>query len=262
MYLGTNEVQKIYLGSTQVYGRQWTPADITTFAWFDAADAATINLNGSNVSQWDDKSGNSYNFLQGTANEQPLYEPTGYNGKGTLTFNGTTNHLPNAPLAAAVGTNDFTILAVVTLPTVSGHMISLSGPSARRGYLFGHADGLFETNFGSSALKLGAQSTPGANVIIGSELRDTNTVNESFLNGASIGSGNPTMSDVYTLLVVGALNEIPTGLSNLRCSEIIISSNALSPADRQKADGYLAHKWNLTGSLPADHPYKNAAPTI
>ena len=30
----------------------------------------------------------------------------------------------------------------------------------------------------------------------------------------------------------------------------------------EKAEGYLAHKWGLTGSLPSSHPYKNSAPTL
>jgi hypothetical protein len=29
----------------------------------------------------------------------------------------------------------------------------------------------------------------------------------------------------------------------------------------EKAEGYLAHKWGLTSSLPVSHPYKNTAPT-
>ena len=28
----------------------------------------------------------------------------------------------------------------------------------------------------------------------------------------------------------------------------------------QKAEGYLAHKWGLTGNLPSDHPFKNVSP--
>ena len=28
----------------------------------------------------------------------------------------------------------------------------------------------------------------------------------------------------------------------------------------QKAEGYLAHKWGLEGSLPVGHPYKSVAP--
>ena len=29
----------------------------------------------------------------------------------------------------------------------------------------------------------------------------------------------------------------------------------------EKAEGYLAHKWGMTSSLPVSHPYKNTAPT-
>ena len=35
----------------------------------------------------------------------------------------------------------------------------------------------------------------------------------------------------------------------------------MSDNDRQKIEGYLAHKWGLAASLPADHPYKDAAPS-
>jgi len=35
--------------------RLWTPAELTTLAWYDTDDASTITLSGSNVTQWDDK---------------------------------------------------------------------------------------------------------------------------------------------------------------------------------------------------------------
>jgi hypothetical protein len=44
-------------------------------------------------------------------------------------------------------------------------------------------------------------------------------------------------------------------------AEMIILDGVPSTDDRQRLEGYLAHKWALTGSLPADHPYKSAAPT-
>ena len=30
----------------------------------------------------------------------------------------------------------------------------------------------------------------------------------------------------------------------------------------EKAEGYLAHKWGLTGQLENAHPYKNTPPTV
>ena len=32
-------------------------------------------------------------------------------------------------------------------------------------------------------------------------------------------------------------------------------------SDVEKAEGYLAHKWGLTGNLPVTHPYKSSAPS-
>ena len=41
----------------------------------------------------------------------------------------------------------------------------------------------------------------------------------------------------------------------------MITGSSLSDADRQRIEGYLAHKWGLTGDLASGHPYKTAAPT-
>ena len=43
-------------------------------------------------------------------------------------------------------------------------------------------------------------------------------------------------------------------------AEFIIVDGVASASDRQKVEGYLAHKWGLTGSLPGSHPYKSSQP--
>ena len=37
-------------------------------------------------------------------------------------------------------------------------------------------------------------------------------------------------------------------------AELLIYNRALSDAEIQKIEGYLAHKWGLTGNLDASHP--------
>ena len=39
--------------------------------------------------------------------------------------------------------------------------------------------------------------------------------------------------------------------------EMIILDGVPSDDDRQRIEGYLAWKWDLTGSLPDDHPYRS-----
>jgi hypothetical protein len=43
-------------------------------------------------------------------------------------------------------------------------------------------------------------------------------------------------------------------------SEIIITPSTISSADRERVEGYLAHKWGLTADLPSGHPYKTSPP--
>lgn len=45
-------------------------------------------------------------------------------------------------------------------------------------------------------------------------------------------------------------------------AEVIVVPAALSDDDRQKLEGYLAHKWALADLLPDDHPYKAAPPVV
>jgi hypothetical protein len=51
-----------------------------------------------------------------------------------------------------------------------------------------------------------------------------------------------------------------TGYWDGPVAEIIIFNSTLSTMERQKIEGYLAHKWGLSGNLPSNHPYKLAHP--
>jgi hypothetical protein len=42
--------------------------------------------------------------------------------------------------------------------------------------------------------------------------------------------------------------------------EILIFNPGLNIERRQKIEGYLAHKWGLSGNLDGGHPYRSNAP--
>ena len=44
-------------------------------------------------------------------------------------------------------------------------------------------------------------------------------------------------------------------------AELLMFSIPLHDAEREKVEGYIAHKYKLTALLPASHPYKNTVPT-
>ena len=73
---------------------------------------------------------------------------------------------------------------------------------------------------------------------------------------SSIGYTTDSNFHVGALRTSGVLERSPA----IKFAEVIVSSTLLSTTNRQKLEGYLAHKWGLTANLPADHPYKTAVP--
>ncbi len=53
-----------------------------------------------------------------------------------------------------------------------------------------------------------------------------------------------------------------SGNQDMALGESLIYAEALSDADVAKIEGYLAHKWGVTDSLPASHPYKSTPPVV
>jgi hypothetical protein len=64
----------------------WTPASISTSAWYDAADESTITESSGSVSQWSDKSGNDAHATQTSGSFQPSTGTETINGLNVIDF--------------------------------------------------------------------------------------------------------------------------------------------------------------------------------
>jgi hypothetical protein len=249
---------------------QWTPALITTALWLDAADASTVTTVSSAVSQWNDKSGNSRNVSQATGASQPAYDATGFNGKGALTFDGSNNFLQSAAsITTGTYTQEFNVYWVATrssnggsiLTERSSTLVASNSWSASGGANFISSDGLnLASNNTISNATLGTIQASGGLVFHRHQPGQRDIL---FVNGTQ------------ATVLAGTASNITGGTSHFRigaregnvgffwngqiCEVIVILSNP-STLDRQKTEGYLAHKWGLTASLPADHPYKVTPP--
>ncbi len=62
-------------------------------------------------------------------------------------------------------------------------------------------------------------------------------------------------------LLYGVHGGLPYGNTSIDIGEIVVCDSYLTTEQCQKMEGYLAWKWSRVGQLPADHPYKSAAPT-
>ena len=92
--------------------------------------------------------------------------------------------------------------------------------------------------------------------------KDTGTEISGRINGGVAGVVSYTRSGTFTVnrfCIGGVLRSTFAAGFTGNIKEIIISSPN-SDSDRQKIEGYLAHKWGLTGYLPNDHPYKLGHP--
>lgn len=91
------------------FAAPFDPLTLSPAVWFDPSDAASVTLNGGNVSQINDKSGNARHAAQGTAGNQPPYVTAGMNGKNIIQFT-ATNHL--------LGTSSYTVTQPHTMVVV------------------------------------------------------------------------------------------------------------------------------------------------
>ena len=275
--------------------RPWTPANIATALWLDANDASTITLNGSTVSQWNDKSGNERHAAQATAANQPTYTANGLNGKPVLTFDGLNDFLTagttssfnffhNGQESAAVAVCRFGNTgsdpdANYSLFTNGG------GASGDTGIDMSFEDRSPNNNALSVSVSRSVPGsfpvssfvdniiTPGQWIIpsIRMDADNSTPANRAIgnVNGGANITGNtssvsPALGNASFPMHIGS-GVFSYGFYSYllgAVSEIIFINSALSTTDRQRIEGYLAHKWGLTANLPSDHPYKTTPPTV
>jgi hypothetical protein len=291
MFFGLNDVA--FLAAVAGGAAPWTPANITTALWLDAADASTVTADGSNlISQVNDKSGNSRNFTA-SSGARPTYSVNTLNGQAVFTFGGsqwltsnssasTWNFLHQSGGAEVIGvwkagntSNPNTLYgfwgtnaASVTNQGIHqrwddraansfNDALVIAGATATGGqfYLDISADGVHSANavtiLGAS-LNLGAATAADKirHVVNGTVLAGTNT------NTTSTSTSNAS----FTLQIAACGNNAVPLIGYI--AEFLVFNSQLSTTNRQRVEGYLAHKWGLTANLPADHPYKTAAPTL
>lgn len=242
------------------YSDEWTPAQITTELWFDADDASTITLNGSNVSQWDDKSGNGRHATQGVAAQQPVYTENAINGNPSLTFANTAKSLL---MASSVFTTNPKVFIVLKSTTGSQAQVPLRLQGSINEFLFVlNATSSNQVYFTRRGLEQRPVTHTVTNTTIYFADLFPTSIGDYYINGTlatkqnNIGNAGGNANTNVIGADAGNANRFQGDLAEC----IVLSS--IDTDTRQLIEGYLAHKWGLTSNLPADHPYKNSAPTV
>jgi hypothetical protein len=228
----------------------------------DPAGTGILPANGATVSTWADKSGNARNSPANTTGA--VFAANSLNGRGTINFTAqgryyvTPNFVPsstNAPSIFVVAQqtgytsgNSEIVIATVGSPTwATFDLFGSAGTFIARLNMYnnqGENGGIsisspaFISIVGSGAPSYSASMFGNGTLNVTFTGSGTNPLSTSM--GFNIGSSAGFIGNIY---------------------DVIMYNTALSTLQRQQIEGYLAWKWGLQANLPADHPYKSAAPT-
>lgn len=249
----------------------WTPAQIPTALWLDASDNSTITLNGSNVSQWNDKSGNGYHVSQQAVAKQPPYGVLAnqQNNLNTISFDGINDELRrNTEIIGNASSQKHIFLAGKWLSSaVEDIPIAIGGTADNHLKMRCFYRTTNSTTFGLEIFN-GGVAEPSFNPINGNfntfygrfPVPNSNTYEIGY-NGTIVSKTGPFPQPIQAGVIVGGWQTVAPYFTAINVGEIIIC-DALTVSDRQKIEGYLAHKWGLTANLPAGHPYKTIPPYV
>lgn len=268
-------------------------------AWYDASDASTLTI-ATGVSQWRDKSGNGRTLRQSIGNNQPLSTSRTLNGKTVLDFDGSNDVLSyvdtggtpiyDIDLATSRSVTFFGVFASDVGNEIrdflslqrTGKNSNDSGFYVRRHTnLSGSiefAAGAGDSTSNDQATKnnvRGFANTSTSAMVVSVTLSASAGQFEAQLNGTTQsltlrygtlpntgfmqeGSGGHTL-DIGATRNSGNLL-MSTGRWNGFIGEVLIYTTAVSAAQRQRVEGYLAWKWGLQAQLPYDHPYARSFP--
>jgi hypothetical protein len=242
----------------------WTPSNLVSGValWLDASDTNTVQLNGSSVTNWLDKSGNGRNFSQGNATYQPAYS------NPNISLDGSNDGVMRTAGNFGYGTGDFAILAVVKPTARNGtygsEIVGQHAYGSGADFIFHIAPGgqlRYKRGGGTDVVTSGGTVALNTNSVV--SVSRTSNNHALHINGTQDGTAVDANSIGNTLTTgIGVANNYNAGSAfSGQINEILIVSSTLTTSDRQKVEGYLAWKWGMQTNLPSDHPYKLGPPS-
>lgn len=237
----------------------WTPANTTTVLWYDADNAGSITSSSGLVTQWNDLSGNA-NHVTASGSARPTLTSFAINGKSAITFTPPSNVMTLTNSVSV--TQNMTAFLIANRATGTIYSFGIGFGSAAYPFTMMWAtSGYVFTAFGTNS---GTTINPSANTTTGTKLiatqRNHSTSKErGWINGGYVGQG--AISNLYGSEVFNRLGgRNGSGTHNGHMGEFILVGSALSDVDREKFEGYLAHKWGIT--LSGGHTYYSGPPTL
>jgi hypothetical protein len=277
----------------------WSPLALSPAVWLDSEDDLAVDLVGTNVERLLDKSGNG-NHAVPPGSVGTIAPTRGAGSLGTAIIMGAAGvtptplrtpvmAIPNADTGltialvmrrTAISTGFLEISYILSMLSANlSYKLLLTGPTA--GGTFGqnsvvwrlrHTLGspLYSSDLRNQAA--GELSGSPENILWVGEMSSAlqrQYIDGTEINPAGVSNGaQPRTFGTWGSLMIGDVQAAPTpseGFAPLHFTgefyDLVVVNRQISEADRQRLEGFLAHKRGIEDNLPGVHPFKAAPPT-
>ncbi len=237
--------------------QMFSPGQLSLALWFDACDTSFMEVIGGTprVRNWYSRAG-SYTLRQDTLANRPYYD--------------ITDGVPELS-TRTITTINMMLTSLTGLPTgtQSSYLLMLfRGTQIDSNYRFAfwwNRRGIAKMNNNQIGAGISGVSGVNSGVVLSNTEHMAAFKFTSSNYSIRVDGGTETSLNGSHNSPASAGGVFPTGveqpfLGGVR--EIIMLFSEPTTSDRQKLEGYLAHKWGKTALLASGHPYKNNPPRI
>jgi hypothetical protein len=255
-----------------------TPAQLFTSSklkvWLDASDASTLwqnsgassaASNGESLALWQDKSGNNNHASQSTSGDRPRVIANHLNSKTAIQFtqdndvNGDDMELGSLSSQFPAGASWYAMVDLLESNVKRYNILGVNSANDDRMVAANWSESRPSSFLSYRANLSGWNNFPATGKAIFVYESDSSVFRIS-VNGTEIGTASAAYSSGSGVWQIG--NRVGSGQAyNGYIAEIVMLNAVLPDATRKVMEGYLAHKWGASTSLPASHPYRASAPT-
>jgi hypothetical protein len=260
---------------------QWSPSFIQVVAWFDASDTESYTTSGATLTSITDK--------VGTYNMDIINSPTvvsgGLNGYNVFDFDGTSSLISDSFETQVDNNGNHWAIGLFLADIVDHTQDSFwsyeTNQSPKRDYAISSAA---SNNTWPGELDLDSLSSNRISSTIGNKKGFNSAIsldNWHIVVAIFNKTGNQIAVRVDGGYAFTPVSDYDNSLSSNQDLRIMRNranrrldgqfaeffsvadlpgSGGSDITDVEKAEGYLAHKWGLSGVLPSDHPYKSTIP--
>jgi hypothetical protein len=242
----------------------WTPAEIATQLWLDAADASTVTESSGKISQWNDKSGNDRHATAGVGIE-PDYVAGSQNGENIIRFDGSTQYFDLGTGLDFLAGTSHVAFAVLNNDNYANLYGAASGNSGSNSLHVGFRN---STNYRINFWANDSYPAISGNYNAGQYnfIRWTwaqGAAKTVYANAKSEGTNGANAGTIGTMAGGGRIaNVVGQGYLDADLGELVILTGSPDQDTIDKMEGYLAWKWGLQANLPTGHTYELEAPQV